>query len=60
MQKTPVLSGWEAVKVFQRFGWQIIKGTGKGSHIILVREGHIATFQFLTTGKSPEERSDPS
>jgi len=42
MQKLPLLSGREVVKVFQNLGWQVARQ--KGSHIILVKEGHIATL----------------
>lgn len=40
--KLPLLSGREVVKVFERLGWEIARQ--KGSHIILVKEGHIATL----------------
>jgi len=40
--KLPLLSGHEVVKVFERLGWEIARQ--KGSHIILVKEGHIATL----------------
>ena len=42
MQKLPLLSGWEVVKVFERLGWKV--ASQKGSHIILVKEGNIATL----------------
>jgi predicted RNA binding protein YcfA (HicA-like mRNA interferase family) len=42
MQKVPLLSGREVVKVFRRLGWEIARQ--RGSHIILVKEGHIATL----------------
>jgi len=42
MQKIPLLSGPEVVKVFRRLGWEIARQ--RGSHIILVKEGHIATL----------------
>jgi predicted RNA binding protein YcfA (HicA-like mRNA interferase family) len=42
MQKIPVLSGREVAKAFQRLGWKIARQ--RGSHIILVKEGHIATL----------------
>ena len=44
MAKLPLLSSTEVVKMFQRWGWQIVTRRGKGSHIILVKEGHIATL----------------
>jgi len=42
MQKIPLLSGCEVVKVFSRLGWDVVRQ--RGSHIILVKEGHIATL----------------
>jgi len=42
MHKVPLLSGREVVKVFRRLGWDIARQ--QGSHIILVKEGHIATL----------------
>jgi predicted RNA binding protein YcfA (HicA-like mRNA interferase family) len=42
MQKLPVLSGGEVVKIFERLGWGVARQ--RGSHIILVREGNIATL----------------
>jgi len=40
--KLPVLSGREVAKVFGRLGWEIARQ--RGSHIILTKEGHIATL----------------
>jgi len=42
MPKLPILSGREIVKVFERLGWEVARQ--RGSHIILVKEGHIATL----------------
>jgi len=42
MHKVPLLSGREVVKVFRRLGWYVARR--RGSHIILVKEGHIATL----------------
>jgi predicted RNA binding protein YcfA (HicA-like mRNA interferase family) len=42
MQKLPLLSGREVAKVFERLGWKVARQ--RGSHIILVKEGHIATL----------------
>lgn len=42
MQKVPLLSGREVIKVFRRLGWYVARQ--RGSHIILVKEGHIATL----------------
>ena len=40
--KLPLFSGREVVKVFEGLGWEIARQ--KGSHIILVKEGHTATL----------------
>ena len=42
MPKLPVLSGAEAVKVFERAGWRIDRQ--RGSHVILPKAGHIASL----------------
>jgi len=42
MQKLPLLSGREVVKVFERLGWEVARQ--RGSHIILVKGKHIATL----------------
>jgi len=42
MQKLPLLSGREVAKVLERLGWKVARQ--RGSHIILVKEGHIATL----------------
>ncbi len=42
MPKIPLLSGREVASVFGHFGWQIARQ--RGSHIILVKEGQIATL----------------
>lgn len=42
MDKLPVLSGRKVAKIFGRLGWQIARQ--RGSHIILIKEGHIATL----------------
>lgn len=44
MAKLPLLSSTEVIKIFRRWGWQVVKRRGKGSHIILVKEEHIATL----------------
>jgi len=38
----PVLKPREVVKTFERLGWEVIRQ--RGSHIILTKEGHIATL----------------
>ncbi len=42
MQKIPLLSGRKVVKVFRNLGWEVARQ--RGSHIILVKEGHITTL----------------
>jgi predicted RNA binding protein YcfA (HicA-like mRNA interferase family) len=42
MPPLPKLSGREVVRVFERFGWNVARQ--KGSHIILVKDDHIATL----------------
>jgi predicted RNA binding protein YcfA (HicA-like mRNA interferase family) len=49
MAKLPVVSGAEAVKAFQRAGWRIDRQ--KGSHVILLRPGHVAS---LSVPQHPE------
>ena len=42
MPTLPVFSGQEVVRAFEKEGWRIARQ--RGSHIILVKEGHIATL----------------
>jgi len=42
MTSLPRLSGHQVVQVFTQFGWQVARQ--RGSHIIMVKEGHIATL----------------
>ena len=42
MPALPVLSGRKAVRVFEKLGWEVARQCG--SHIILVKEGEIATL----------------
>jgi len=42
MPSPPKLSGRDVVRVFVRDGWQMVRQ--RGSHMILVKEGHIATL----------------
>ncbi|MEI6390089.1 MAG: type II toxin-antitoxin system HicA family toxin [Verrucomicrobiota bacterium] len=42
MPALPVLSGRKAVRVFEKLGWEAARQ--RGSHIILVKEGEIATL----------------
>ncbi len=38
----PALSGQAVVRIFARFGWSVARQ--RGSHIILVKEGSMATL----------------
>ena len=38
----PSLSGKQVVKAFEALGWQVVRQNG--SHLILVKKGHIATL----------------
>ena len=44
MGRLPVLSGAEAVEVFEKAGWSVDRR--RGSHVILVKEGHMATLSI--------------
>ena len=38
----PILSGREVVRVFESFGWEVVRQTGR--HIIMVKDGEVATL----------------
>jgi predicted RNA binding protein YcfA (HicA-like mRNA interferase family) len=42
MPALPQLSGRETVHVFESLGWKVVRQ--KGSHIILIKDGQIATL----------------
>jgi predicted RNA binding protein YcfA (HicA-like mRNA interferase family) len=42
MASLPVLSGREVVSAFEKDGWQVARQ--RGSHVILVNEGSMATL----------------
>lgn len=44
MPAVPLLKPREVVRIFKRLGWEVARQ--KGSHIILVKEGHIATLSI--------------
>jgi predicted RNA binding protein YcfA (HicA-like mRNA interferase family) len=44
MASLPVISGSEAVKVFERLGWTVARQTS--SHIIMTKEGEIASLSI--------------
>jgi predicted RNA binding protein YcfA (HicA-like mRNA interferase family) len=49
MPRLPTLSGREVVRVFQRFGWQVVRQSS--SHIIMVRGALSPRFRFQITEK---------
>jgi len=44
MASLPVVSGRDAVKAFQRFGWTVARQTS--SHIIMTKDGEIASLSI--------------
>lgn len=42
MPALPTLSGRDLVKIFEALGWKAVRQ--RGSHIILVKDNHIATL----------------
>jgi predicted RNA binding protein YcfA (HicA-like mRNA interferase family) len=44
MASLPAISGQEAVRVFETFGWSIARQ--KGSHIIMTKKGEIVTLSI--------------
>jgi predicted RNA binding protein YcfA (HicA-like mRNA interferase family) len=44
MRDVPLLKPREVVKAFRKLGWDVTRQ--KGSHIILTKEGHIATLSI--------------
>jgi predicted RNA binding protein YcfA (HicA-like mRNA interferase family) len=44
MPSLPVLSGRKAVRVFEKLGWETARQ--RGSHIVMVKEGEIATLSI--------------
>ena len=44
MPALPVLSGRKVVRVFENLGWQVARQ--RGSHIIMVKDGGIATLSI--------------
>ena len=42
MAKLPVVSGWQAVRAFERAGFEVRRR--EGSHIIMGKSGHAATL----------------
>jgi len=44
MPPVPVLKPREAIKAFEKLGWEVARQ--RGSHIILTKQGHIATLSI--------------
>jgi predicted RNA binding protein YcfA (HicA-like mRNA interferase family) len=44
MSLLPTLSGQAVVRIFEKHGWEIARQ--RGSHIIMVKEGHIVTLSI--------------
>ncbi|MBU4175614.1 MAG: type II toxin-antitoxin system HicA family toxin [Actinobacteria bacterium] len=44
MPSVPLLRPNQVVKAFTRLGWEVARQ--RGSHIILVKDGHIATLSI--------------
>lgn len=44
MPPLPLLRPNQVVKTFEKFGWEVARQ--KGSHIVMVKEGHIATLSI--------------
>ena len=42
MPQVPLLRPRDVVKTFERLGWEVARQ--RGSHIIMTKEGHIATL----------------
>ena len=41
-ERTPVLSGREVVRAFERFGWTFVRQSG--SHMVMTKPGELATL----------------
>ncbi|HEX7320399.1 MAG TPA: type II toxin-antitoxin system HicA family toxin [bacterium] len=44
MSTVPILKPREVVRTFRKFGWEVARQ--KGSHIIMTKEGHVATLSI--------------
>jgi predicted RNA binding protein YcfA (HicA-like mRNA interferase family) len=45
MASLPTLPGRDVVKAFAKGGWQLVRQ--RGSHMIMVQDGHMATLSIL-------------
>jgi predicted RNA binding protein YcfA (HicA-like mRNA interferase family) len=46
--KLPQVSGRDAAKAFEKFGWKVVR-VGSNKHIILKKKDLLLLFQFLIT-----------
>ncbi|MDY0027645.1 MAG: type II toxin-antitoxin system HicA family toxin [Candidatus Humimicrobiaceae bacterium] len=44
MSQVPLLKPEDVIKIFKKFGWEVARS--RGSHIILTKEGNIATLSI--------------
>lgn len=44
MPPLPVLSGAEVIRIFEKFGWQVVRR--KGSHVVMTKHGQIVTLSI--------------
>ena len=44
MPQIPLLRPRDVIKVFEKFGWEVVRQ--KGSHIIMTKAGHIASLSI--------------
>jgi len=44
MPQAPLLKPRDVIKIFKKFGWDVARS--RGSHIILTKEGNIATLSI--------------
>jgi len=51
MSSLPLLKPREVVKAFEKLGWEVARQ--RGSHIILTKEGHIATLSVPNHPRYP-------
>ncbi|WP_347273001.1 type II toxin-antitoxin system HicA family toxin [Candidatus Kuenenia sp.] len=42
MSIVPILRPWDVVKIFEKFGWEVVRQ--RGSHIVPTKKGHIASL----------------
>jgi len=44
MPPVPLVRPQEAIRAFEKLGWEVARKRGRGSHIILTKPGHMATL----------------